>query len=86
MEHAIAKRAARLECSTKAIIRNGNLLTLDIACGMMALQGAATVSGSIAYQADLTMTMGDGSTAKTNHSVTESDWIGPCKPGEQPLD
>jgi hypothetical protein len=82
-EEAMAKSAAGKTCAKKNIAKSGDQLTIDIECGKMRMQGAATLSGDSAYTADLTMHVGDGSDAKVYHTVTKSEWIGPCKPGER---
>ena len=82
-EEAMAKMAAGKVCAKKNITKSGDQLTIDIECGKMTMQGTATLSGDSAYTADLTMQMGAGSGAKIFHTVTESKWIGDCKPGEK---
>ena len=82
-EEAMAKSAAGKTCAKKNITKSGDQLTIDIECGKMRMQGAATLSGDSAYTADLTMHVGDGSDAKVYHTVTKSEWIGACKPGER---
>jgi Protein of unknown function (DUF3617) len=82
-EEAMTKMGAGKVCAKKNITKSGDQLTIDIACGKMTMQGTATLSGDSAYTADLTMHMGDGSGAKVYHTVTKSEWIGACKPGER---
>ena len=82
-EDVMTKMAAGKVCAKKNIAKSGNQLTIDIECGAMTMAGTATLSGDSAYTADLTMRMGAGSGAKVFHTVTESKWIGDCKPGEK---
>jgi hypothetical protein len=82
-EEAMTKSAAGKTCAKKNITKSGDQLTLDIECGNMTMQGTATLSGDSAYTADLTMHVGAGSNAKVFHTVTKSEWIGECKPGER---
>jgi len=81
-EQAMAKLAAG-KCTKKDISKNGDLITIDLVCGMIAMQGTATLSGDTAYKADMTMRMRTGANANVVHSLTESTWIGACKPGER---
>ena len=83
-ELAMAKLAARPNCTKKDVKVDGNLVTLDIACGAWAMQGAVTFSGDSAYTGDFTMHMGASDNAKVIHSTSEAKWIGDCKPGETP--
>src|SRR5579863_6112463 len=80
---AMTKSAAGKTCAKKNITKSGDQLTIDIECGKMTMQGTATLSGDSAYTADLTMHMGAGSGAKVYHTLTKSEWIGACKPGER---
>ena len=81
-EQAMAKLAAG-KCTKKDISKNGDHITIDLACGMIVVQGTATLPGDTAYKADMTMRMGTGANAKVVHSLTEATWIGACKPGER---
>lgn len=82
-QEAMTKSAAGKMCAKKNITKSGDQLTIDIECGKMTMQGTATLSGDSAYTADLTMHVGAGSDAKVFHTVTKSEWIGACKPGEK---
>jgi hypothetical protein len=83
-EQALAQSAARQQnCAKKNFSRDGNRVMVDIDCGAVAIQGAATLMGDSAYTTDMTMRMGAGADAKVVHVTTESKWIGPCKPGEK---
>jgi hypothetical protein len=79
----MTKSAAGKTCAKRSITKSGDQLTIDIECGNMTMQGTATLSGSSAYTADLNMRVGAGSNAKVFHTVTKSEWIGACKPGER---
>jgi uncharacterized protein DUF3617 len=84
-EQAMAKLAAKPNCTKKDVKMNGNTATLDIACSNYSMQGTVTFSGDSAYSGSFTMQMGTGSDAKVIHSTSEAKWIGECKPGEHPL-
>jgi hypothetical protein len=83
-EQAMAKLAAGKQCSKKSISFSGNVVTIDVVCGEMAMQGTAILSGDSAYTANLTMRMAMNGKTQEMHTVTESHWIGACKPGEVP--
>jgi hypothetical protein len=83
-EQAMAKLAAGRQCSKKAISISGNIVSIDLDCGDMAMQGTAVLSGDTAYTANLTMRFARGGKTQEMRTVTESHWIGACKPGEVP--
>jgi hypothetical protein len=83
-EEAVAKLAAKPNCTKKDIKMNGDTATLDVACDTFAMQGKVKFSGDESYSGDFTMQMGAGSSAKSFHATSESKWIGECKPGERP--
>jgi Protein of unknown function (DUF3617) len=79
-QQAMAKLAARPNCTKTSANVSGNIVTFDIACGALTMQGTATFSGDSAYTGDLTMHMG----GKVIHALSDAKWIGACKPGETP--
>jgi hypothetical protein len=81
-DQAMAKMAEGKQCSKRDIKISGNLVTIDLVCGAMSMKGTATLSGDTAYTADLTMQVNGG---PVMHTVTESKWIGACKPGQKPM-
>ncbi len=85
MQQAMSRIAAGKTCATHDVSLHGNQMSINMACGMISMQGTATIAGDTAYTADLTMTIGSGPSARTMHTHTVSTWIGDCKPGEKPL-
>ena len=86
LDQAMAKMAAGGHCPKRDIRQNGSIVTLDVVCDMMSMKGTATMMGDSAYTADLTMTMNMHGKTSTMHSITESKWVGACKPGQKPFD
>jgi hypothetical protein len=84
-EQAMAKLAAKPNCTKKDVKMNGNTATVDIACSTYSMQGTVTFSGDTAYSGNFTIQISTGSDAKVIHSTSESKWIGECKPGQHPL-
>lgn len=85
-DQAMAQTAARGQnCSKRDVTRSGNVVTFDMECTTMKMHGTATFTGNDAYTADMMFNVGSGADAKSFHAVTQSKWIGPCKPGEKAL-
>jgi Protein of unknown function (DUF3617) len=84
-EQAMAKLAAKPNCTKKDVKMNGNTATIDLVCSTYSMQGTVTFAGDSAYSGKFTMQMGTGSDAKVIHSTSEAKWIGECKPGQHAL-
>lgn len=68
-------------CTRRDIVKAGNNLKFDFVCDGMKMHGTGTI-GDATYHSDMTM---EAEGMAPMHIVTDVKRVGPCKPGETPV-
>ena len=82
MERTMTPPQAMKDCTTREITPNGTGVKMNLVCGGMKMTGMAGPAGQDSYRSDMTTEI-EG--MPPMHIVTDVKRVGPCAPGEKPV-